>query len=68
MNDEQKRLIEALISTKCRCGNAKASKQTFCRTCYLSLPKQIRQALYKRISQGYEEAYAAAAERLDGAE
>jgi hypothetical protein len=58
-------LIRELAGTDCRCGRAKAPHQTFCRRCYFSLPKQLQRNLYRRVGEGYEEAYTEAAEMLD---
>ncbi len=66
MNDAQRELIDELNGTLCQCGAGKAAKQTFCRKCYFSLPKLMRQALYRRIGNGYEAAYAAAIANMEG--
>lgn len=58
-------LIDELSSTACRCGKNKRPRNTFCTGCYYSLPQPMPVALYHRVGQGYEEAYAAAAEFLD---
>ena len=57
-------LARELIGTTCRCGNSKQTKQTFCRKCYYSLPPEMRRALYRRMGEGYEEAYYRACGRL----
>lgn len=46
-----------LQSTSCRCGTAKGIRKAHCRACYLRLPEPMRQALYRRVGNGYEEAY-----------
>lgn len=56
--------IEILGATKCVCGNKKKRGMSHCRTCYFSLPPEIRKALYNRVGQGYEEAFTASVERL----
>ncbi len=66
MNEHQRELLIQLAATECRCGQSKAKAQSFCRSCYFSLPQAMRQSLYKRIGQGYEEAHAAAVKSLDG--
>ena len=63
---DQIQLVEELRGTKCRCGAAKTSRQTFCRTCYFTLPKKKRMALYRPVGGGYEEAYQQAVKELDG--
>jgi len=55
-----------LLGTKCRCGRAKRSKQTFCFACYSALPLKTQRALYRRMGEGYEEAYAEAVGKLRG--
>lgn len=62
---EQKRLLRELYGEICRCGGSKVSKQTFCRGCYMSLPRDVRLMLYQRIGAGYENAYAEAVRFLD---
>ncbi len=56
----QRALVAELQGTACRCGASKKAKQTFCRACYFALPKGQREALYHRVGNGYEAAYAAA--------
>lgn len=58
-------LLKELIGGVCRCGRAKRPHETFCKGCYWSLGNNERRALYKRMGEGYEEAYAAAAAFLD---
>ncbi len=57
-------LVAELKGTICRCGNGKPTMFTFCRKCYGALPRVMGLKLYKRIGEGYEEAYAAAVEFL----
>ena len=61
---ERRRLLAELRGSRCRCGAAKKEGHTFCRRCYRSLPYHYRMALYDRIGDGYEEAYAAAVREL----
>jgi len=65
MSDLAHELARELLSEKCPCGRRKQSRKTFCSTCYHSLPTTIKYALYLRIGEGYEEAYASAAKHLD---
>lgn len=58
-------LLAELSGTKCRCGRLKQPRNTFCRICFYLLPQAICHELYRRIFEGYEEAYAKAAEYLD---
>jgi len=62
---ELNELLEELRGETCRCGKKKVSMQTLCRKDYMSLPPGMRQALYRRVGAGYEEAYEAACEYLD---
>ena len=64
MQDNTLQLIEELAGEVCRCGKRKAGKMTFCAGCYRRLPHPMQMALYRRVGQGYEEAYAAAVEFL----
>ena len=63
---ETKTALAELKATKCHCGKNKATMKSLCRTCYFALPEHMRRALYKRIFEGYEEAYQASIEYLDG--
>ena len=65
MTDEQIDLVRWLASEECRCGKTKVARQTFCRWCYAILPREMQRALYARIGQGYEQAFAAAVDFLD---
>jgi len=58
-------LIAELRSETCRCGRRKQSRQTFCRSCYFSLPSPARSDIYKRVGSGYQQAYDAAVALLD---
>jgi len=60
-----------LVSTRCCCHKSKNVRQSFCVNCYACLPMDMQRALYKRIGQGFQEAYAAARAwlfRADGLE
>jgi hypothetical protein len=57
-------ILDELQGKKCRCGHRKVAGQTFCRDCFYALPQQMRDDLYKRMGQGYEEAYQAAVDYL----
>jgi hypothetical protein len=58
-------ILTELAGGACRCGSAKKPRQAFCKSCYQRLPRLRRVALYKRVGEGYEQAYAAACEYLD---
>ena len=49
--------IEALKSGRCACGNSKQTGMAFCYRCWLQLPRNVRQALYRKIGEGFEAAY-----------
>lgn len=51
---------EILNDRKCVCGNHKGDRTAFCHKDYFELPYQLRQSLYSRVGQGFEEAYSAA--------
>lgn len=59
-------LYHELVGTRCQCGDCKTSGHTFCRRCYHRLPRALQLRLYRRMGEGYEEAYAAAREHLKG--
>lgn len=63
--DRQVELIAELAGETCRCGKSKQARHTFCRSCFLSLTPKQRAALYQRMGEGYEEAYAAAVKQLE---
>lgn len=47
-----------LLGTICRgCNGTKPTRMSHCRPCYMLLPQPMRSALYKRIGEGYEQAY-----------
>lgn len=58
-------LVKELRGKRCRCGAKKRERETFCKSCYYSLPGDKRHALYARIGAGYEGAYASAVEYLE---
>lgn len=58
------KLVRELQSKDCRCGAMKKEMQTFCKRCYFSLPPKMRDRLYDRLGEGYEQAYAAAVKFL----
>jgi hypothetical protein len=58
-------LLSELIGTVCRCKAAKESRRTFCKRCYFRLRKDLQRRLYRRMGDGYEEAYRDATKFLD---
>jgi hypothetical protein len=53
-----------LTSRLCICGRSKKERNSFCQADYWRLNQSERQALYRPIGGGYEDAFAAAMERL----
>lgn len=62
---ERIRIVRELEGKKCFCGAKKTVMQTFCKRDYFALPKHMRDALYNRVCDGYEEAYAEARKYLE---
>jgi len=55
-----------LVAERCPvCGKHKRRDSSFCGPCYFSLPIEMRQALYRRFGEGYEQALAEAKEWLE---
>lgn len=54
-----------LNSSQCQCGKRKKPKKSLCPNCYFRLPPGMRDDLYKRLMDGYMEAYDAAVAFLD---
>ncbi len=63
--DEDKQLFKNLMSTTCRCGEPKGQAKSHCLECYRKLPAHMQKALWRRIGDGYREAYQEAAQFLD---
>ncbi len=57
-------LLRELAGNFCRCGNCKRTGHSFCRPCFLSLPHDLRDHLYRLAGAGYELAFKLAAEYL----
>lgn len=56
--------IRELDSEQCLCERPKWRGRSFCYNCYKSLPPDMQRALYRRIGEGYEEAYETAVKWL----
>jgi len=56
---------DELMSDECACGNPKQPSRSFCYRCYMALPGDMRRDLWKRLGEGYEEAYEAAVKYLE---
>ena len=48
---------EQLWGNECLCGKPKKKGQSFCYGDFKELPREMQQALYNLIGQGYEAAY-----------
>jgi hypothetical protein len=60
-------LLRDLLGVVCfACGKRKGCGKSLCRNCFFSLPVPARNALYNRMGEGYEEAYADALRLLPG--
>jgi len=60
LKKDTKFYVEALYGNECFCGKGKRPGDSFCYSCYKSLPQHMQQDLYQRLFFGYEEAYDAA--------
>lgn len=59
--------LDMLVDLKgvlCKCGNPKKAMRSFCGRCYYALPEGLRDRLYNRFMDGYEDAFAEALEHL----
>jgi hypothetical protein len=56
--------LKALDSLRCLCGREKRRRTAFCGLCFHLLPAEMQKALYKRLGNGFEAAYVAAADWL----
>lgn len=60
MNDDMRFYLKELRSTTCACEREKAPYRSFCARCFRALPGDLQRGLYRRMGDGYEEAYEAA--------
>ena len=58
--------IDCLKSDQCLCERSKKPGYSFCFRCYKALPADMQKALWQRMGFGYEEAFEAAAQWLQG--
>lgn len=66
-SDAQRALIASLRGTRCpACEKRKYMGKSFCFSCWNRLPSALRQPLYRKFGEGYEEAHAAAMAALAG--
>jgi len=56
--------LQEVQSETCQCGGWKRSSLSFCYSCFLRLPHELREALYRTMGHGFEEAYDAASKYL----
>lgn len=55
---------QSLSSNECLCGRPKQPHRSFCYPCYRELSQEMQRNLYRKMGNGYEEAYEAAVEYL----
>ncbi|MHA2065065.1 MAG: hypothetical protein ACXABY_11880 [Candidatus Thorarchaeota archaeon] len=60
MTNETKFYYEALSSEQCVCEAWKKKRYSFCYSCYHALPLDMRNDLWQKMGEGYQEAYDAA--------
>jgi len=60
--------IKELRSDGCQCGGRKKSGQSLCYGCYKKLPADLAKALWRKLGNGYEQAYDRAVAWLTGEE
>ena len=57
---ESAEIFSAFAGTTCAgCGGTKRKANAFCTFCYRELPAALKNSLWKRFGQGFEEAYQA---------
>jgi len=56
--------VQELRGNECACGQIKSPGHSFCHRCYFQLPLEMKQSLYSKMGQGYEEVYEAAVKYL----
>ena len=60
----RKETKQSFLSNECLCGKTKKKGNSFCYSCFMALPQDLKNDLYSRMGDGYEEAYDAAVEWL----
>lgn len=50
-------ILQDFLSTTCRCGAPKKTRQSFCRTDFFRLSLNLRSRLHMKFGEGYEEAF-----------
>lgn len=56
--------ISILRAKVCACGRAKEVRKAFCLRCWRRLSQTTRDDLYRRLGQGFGQAYIAALEEI----
>ena len=56
--------LERVQNETCQCGCGKRCGLAFCYKCFLKLPHELSEALYRILGHGFEEAYEAASQYL----
>jgi hypothetical protein len=55
---DQSDSIMILYAERCAvCGRPKGPKTAFCKSCYFSLPAEVRKSLWMQVGAGFEDAY-----------
>jgi hypothetical protein len=58
--------VHELAGTKCWCGREKQARRTFCGACYWLLTPELREAIHRKLHEGYMEAYKACIAHIKG--
>jgi hypothetical protein len=66
MSKDWKFYTKELSGKECQCGRVKRSMMSLCYGCYKKLPGHMQRDLYRKLGNGYEEAYDDAVEFLTG--
>ena len=62
--EKRKSIWKVFCGKRCLCGGNKKPGMAFCGPCYFLLPKAMKDELWKRFGEGFEEGYEAAARWL----
>lgn len=65
MSKDTKFYLDVIKSEECQCGKSKRIGTAFCYLCYSNLPKDMKDDLWKKIGNGFEEAYEEAHKELN---
>lgn len=64
-NEEDKDLLKLIKSNKCKCKDKKEQFQSFCRACYMVLPRDMREDLWLPWKCGFGKVYRACIQYLE---